>query len=126
MASTVVIMAPTSTTNMTGFFIMARGFSFRMESVMARLTIGGSNNGRERAPLRGIKLTASTGAGAALSIPAWRDGSRSGIVKLGIANSAPEFALHHQKMLHNGTQRKRRKKRQRPHDHNHCHQQPDK
>ena len=46
--SRVVMAAPTSTTNMTGFFIMSRGFSLKNESPMARLTIGGSNKGRAR------------------------------------------------------------------------------
>jgi hypothetical protein len=35
----VVMRLPTSTTNMTGFFIMVRGLSFRKASPRARLTI---------------------------------------------------------------------------------------
>ena len=46
--------APTSTTNITGFFIMVRGFSLRNESAMARLTMGGSNSGRARGAFLGI------------------------------------------------------------------------
>src|ERR1700688_2985386 len=109
MASTVVITAPTSTTNITGFFIMVRGLSLMMESVTARLTIGGSNSGRERAPRFGIKVTASTGAGGA-----WFEGSISGMVRLDIVILAPEFALHHQEVLDNRTQRKRREEGKRP------------
>ena len=47
-ARSVVMTAPTSTTNITGFFIMVRGLSLTNESVMARLTMGGSKSGRER------------------------------------------------------------------------------
>src|SRR5262245_3116951 len=38
----VVMTLPTSTTNMTGFFIIVMGFSFRIESNAARVTIFGS------------------------------------------------------------------------------------
>src|SRR5215472_16824533 len=40
----VVITLPTSTTNMTGFFIMVRGFSLRIASFTAWRTIFGSHN----------------------------------------------------------------------------------
>ena len=39
-----VRMADTNTMNMTGFFTWVRGFSFRKESFMARLTIFLSEN----------------------------------------------------------------------------------
>ena len=42
--------APTSTTNITGFFISDTGESLTKESTMARLTIGGSKSGRARLP----------------------------------------------------------------------------
>jgi hypothetical protein len=45
-----VSTAPTSTTNMTGFFARVIGFSLTNESTIARRTIGGSNKGRARFP----------------------------------------------------------------------------
>src|SRR5674476_607265 len=51
--SAVVSVAPTSTTNMTGFFINVTGFSFPGEARIARFTISRSNSGRERASLLG-------------------------------------------------------------------------
>jgi hypothetical protein len=49
---------------MTGFFIMVRGLSLISESVMARLTMGGSKSGRERDPFRGMMDATSSVAGA--------------------------------------------------------------
>ena len=46
--SSVVMAAPTSTTNITGFFIISRGCSLTNESRMARFTMGGSSSGRAR------------------------------------------------------------------------------
>ncbi len=65
--SAVVIAAPTSTTNMTGFFIMVRGLSLRNESPMARFTMGGSNSGRARAAFFGIKDVISSDVGGAIT-----------------------------------------------------------
>src|SRR6266850_3195935 len=48
---TVVRAAPTSTTNITGFFATIRGFSFTNDSFIARLRISGSNRARARTPL---------------------------------------------------------------------------
>jgi redox-sensitive bicupin YhaK (pirin superfamily) len=62
-ARMVVMAAPTSTTNMTGFFIMVRGFSLTNESRMARFTMGGSNSGRAREPFLGISVTGSATGG---------------------------------------------------------------
>jgi hypothetical protein len=45
--------APTSTTNMTGFFRSVSGFSFTKESLLARRTMSGSNRGRARTSLTG-------------------------------------------------------------------------
>src|ERR1017187_8218483 len=104
----VVMTAPTSTTNMTGFFIMWRGLSFTSASVTARLTMGGSRIGREREPFLGtIDATSSEGD----------------TVSIGIL--APKPPLMHQEMFHDRTQRERREKRQRAHDHHHTHQQDD-
>src|ERR1019366_979525 len=47
----VVNAAPTSTTNITGFFATILGLSFTNDSLVARFTISGSNNGRARTPL---------------------------------------------------------------------------
>src|ERR1039458_6706921 len=47
---TVVNAAPTSTTNITGFFATCAGFSFTNDCWIARLRISGSNSGRARTP----------------------------------------------------------------------------
>src|SRR5580692_9970285 len=68
-ARIVVMAAPTSTTNMTGFFIMPRGLSFTKESLSARFTIGGSNKGRAREPFLGMSETGSaTGGGGVIVV----------------------------------------------------------
>src|ERR1035441_10074907 len=100
----VVMTAPTSTTNITGFFIMARGFSLTNESLTARLTIGGSNSGRARDPLLGmIDVTSSDGLDGV--------GATVAIISL-----APKLALNHQEMFHDRTERKRGEVRQRAHN----------
>src|SRR5580704_6345774 len=82
----VVMTAPTSTTNITGFFIMMRGFSLRKESPMARFTIGGSSSGRARAPFLGtIEVTSL-----------FDDGVGTIVVAIILA---PKLPLNHQKML---------------------------
>ena len=48
-----VSAAPTSTTNITGFFASVTGFSLTNDSLMARRTISGSNSGRARASFLG-------------------------------------------------------------------------
>src|SRR5450755_123217 len=106
--STVVMTAPASTTNITGFFIMVRGLSFTSASVMARLTMGGSKSGRERDPFLGT-----------IDAKSW-DGD---MVVTGIL--APQPTLMHQEMFHDGAQRERREKRQRAHDHHYPYQQDD-
>ena len=49
----VVTMLPTQTTNITGFFAISTGLSFANASPTARLTMGGSNKGRDRLPAGG-------------------------------------------------------------------------
>src|SRR5258708_32410795 len=49
--NTVVRAAPTSTTNITGFFATSRGLSFTNDSFVALLKISESNRGRARMPL---------------------------------------------------------------------------
>src|SRR5579863_3467462 len=107
----VVITAPTSTTNMTGFFIMVRGFSLTNESPMARLTIGGSKSGRARGAFLGIKEVTSSAV-------------EGGVIVVAIL--APEPALMHQEMFHYRAERKRREERQSTYNHHHPHQQHDK
>ena len=51
MTKTVVSAAPTSTTNITGFFATFLGLSLTNDSLVARFTISGSNSGRARTPL---------------------------------------------------------------------------
>src|SRR5579864_8503079 len=58
--NTVVKTAPTSTTNITGFFAIKRGLSLRKESATARLTIGGSKSGRDRIAFFGISRVTSS------------------------------------------------------------------
>ena len=43
-----VSAAPTSTTNITGFFSSVTGFSLTNDAAVARRTISGSNSGRAR------------------------------------------------------------------------------
>src|SRR3954466_7126306 len=105
----VVMNAPTSTTNMTGFFIMWRGLSFTSESVRARLTMGGSKSGRARDPFLGMIEATSSDTGDAVV---------TGIL-------APKPPLMHQEMFHNRTQRERREKRERTYDDDDTHQKDD-
>jgi len=61
--TTVVYAEPSSTTNITGFLSMCRGFSFTNASRSARLTIGGSKSGRLRSAC--CRWAASWAAGRA-------------------------------------------------------------
>ncbi len=54
-----VSAAPTSTTNITGFFSKVNGFSLAKDALAARPTISGSNNGRDRASFFGISEAGS-------------------------------------------------------------------
>ncbi len=64
--NTVVSKAPTSTTNITGFFARVTGFSFTKDALTARLTMSGSNNGRDRASFFGISDVESSCGGVFL------------------------------------------------------------
>ena len=57
----VVIAAPASTTNITGFFSKVTGFSFAKDAAVARLTISGSNSGRDRTSFLGRSDVGSSG-----------------------------------------------------------------
>src|SRR5215469_4033335 len=59
----VVSAAPTSTTNITGFFVKVTGFSLPKEATTARLTISGSKSGRERASFLGSSEVVSSSGG---------------------------------------------------------------
>src|SRR6202521_2178954 len=93
--SAVVTTLPTSTTNITGFFIMVRGSSLTTASTSARRIILASHN---------LLLFLS-----AMSC---------------LRSSASEsFPCHHLQMFKYGSQTKRREKCERSHDHNHRYQQ---
>src|ERR1700690_454843 len=93
--STVVTTLPTSTTNMTGFFIMVRGSSLTTASTSARRMIFASH-----------KLLFFFSAMSYLR------------------NSASEgFPCHHQQVFQHGPQTESREKCQRSYDHNHRYQQ---
>src|SRR6516225_5406156 len=95
--NTVVRAAPTSTTNITGFFATIRGFSLTNDSFVARLMISGSNKGRARTPLE-ISSVPSAFAGCG-------DSTNAVISK--------HLPVQHLEMLNNRPKRKRRKIRQR-------------
>src|SRR5579871_550123 len=120
--NTVVSAAPTSTTNMTGFFINVTGFSLPNEARMARPTISRSNRGRERASFLGSSEVGSscgtwgvTGPVVTVDIlkPHWRQ------------NHGKEPAALHQEVLDNRAERKNREVGQRAHDHDRANQQSD-
>src|SRR6059036_2623083 len=93
---TVVRAAPTSTTNITGFFATIRGFSLMNESLVARLRISGSNSGRARTPLE-MSCVASVFVATL--------GSSGGAIALAISK---HLSVPHLEMLNNRAQRKRR------------------
>src|SRR5579871_3762779 len=97
--------APTSTTNITGFFIIRRGCSLTNESRIARFTMGGSNSGRPRAAF----LEISSGSVAKEDADG---GSTTGIILAPDSRhqEGKQFSVHHQEVFHNRPQRKRRKK----------------
>src|SRR5580704_12758409 len=61
--NTVVSKAPTSTTNITGFFARVTGFNLTKDARTARLTISGSNKGRDRASFLGMRDEESSSGG---------------------------------------------------------------
>ena len=87
--------APTSTTNITGFFIRVAGFSLTNDCFVARPRISGSKRGRDRASLLGISEPGSA-AGAV------------GFSNVGVTILAPELSGIHQEVLDDGSQRERR------------------
>src|SRR5215468_9055240 len=104
MTKIVVSAAPTSTTNITGFFATWRGFSLRNDSFVARLTISGSNRGRVRTPFE----MSSVASVFALSL-----GSCGGAVTVAISK---HLSVQHLKMLNDRPKRKSREVGQRADD----------
>src|ERR1700691_5206325 len=109
----VIRAAPTSTTNITGFFATSIGLSFTNDSLVARFTISGSNNGRERAP-REISCAPSCLDSCLLSI--------GGALAVGIffnssfSRTSEQFAVEHLQMLNDGAKRERGEIGERAHD----------
>src|ERR1700687_1227450 len=98
----VVRAAPTSTTNITGFLATFIGLSFTNDSLVARFTISGSNNGRERTP-REMSCEASLISGLI---------STGGVLRVDIFDSSSAMALEqlpiqHLKVLSNWAERER-------------------
>src|SRR5438876_2679990 len=110
---TVVRAAPTSTTNITGFFATIRGFSLMNESLVARLRISGSNSGRARTPLE-MSCVASVLVSSL--------GCSGGAITVAISKY---LSLQHLEMLNNRAQRKCREIREGPDNDNGSDQQDD-
>src|SRR5215470_12331968 len=106
MTKTVVSAAPTSTTNMTGFFARTRGFSFTNDCLIARFRISGSNKGRVRTPFEmSWALLSVFGVGALGCV---------GAVTVAISK---HLSIQHLEMLDDGPQRKSREICQCTNDH---------
>src|SRR5205809_920750 len=110
---TVVSAAPTSTTNITGFFATIRGFSLMNEFLVARLRISGSNSGRARTPLE---------MSCAPSVLVSTLGSSGGAIAVAISK---HLSVQHLEMLNNRAQRKCREIREGPDNDNGSDQQDD-
>src|SRR5262249_19818664 len=108
MTNNVVIAAPTSTTNMTGFFATMRGLSFTNDSQIARRRISGSNSGRARTPLE-----ISCDASVVLCSDLRSCGLRVAVDIL------ENLSVQHLEMLDDRTKRQCREIRQRAHN-DHC------
>src|SRR5215471_1875346 len=100
----VVNAAPTSTTNITGFFATCLGFSLKNDSFVARLTISGSKRGLVRAPFEISSVP---------SVLASILGSRGGAVRVAISKY---LSVQHLKMLNDRPKRKSREVGQRTDD----------
>src|SRR5215831_18904387 len=112
MTKTVVSAAPTSTTNMTGFFARARGFSFTNDCLIARFRISGSNSGRDRTPFEmSWALLSAFGAGVL---------GCGGAVTVAILK---HLSIQHLEMLDDRPQRKSREISQCANDHDGSNQQ---
>src|SRR5436190_10406145 len=110
---TVVSAAPTSTTNITGFFATIRGFSLMNESLVARLRISGSNRGRARTPLE---------MSCAPSVLVSTLGSPGGAIAVAMSK---HLSVQHLEMFNNRAQRKRREVCEGANNDNGSHEQDD-
>src|SRR5579862_6797079 len=105
MRSTVVITAPTSTTNITGFFISVRGLSFTTQSHKARVTIPEV----QRDFLAGVLF---------ISPPGVCVDSGSIVIAVLIRIASENLSGMHQQVLQNRAQAERRKESERAHNQN--------
>src|SRR5215831_10238577 len=105
MTNTVVRAAPTSTTNITGFFATALGLSFMNDSLVARLRISESKSERARTPLEMSPGPSGSGFGCFCC--------RGGTVTVDISK---HLSIQHLEILNNWSQREGRKVRQRADD----------
>src|SRR5262245_52778775 len=103
MTNTVVKAAPTSTTNITGFFATAIGFSFVNDSLIARLRISGSKGERARTPLE--MSCAPSGLISDFVCLCCRGGTVA-------VDISKHLSIQHLEMLDNWAQRERREIRQ--------------
>src|SRR5215468_9222402 len=101
----VVSAAPTSTTNMTGFFATILGLSLTKDSFVARRRISGSKRGRARTPFEMSCALSLLISGLRLC---------GGAVRVDISKHLP---VEHLEMLNYGPQRKCREIRQRANNH---------
>src|SRR5215813_11275904 len=102
----VVSAAPTSTTNMTGFFARTRGFSFTNDCLIARFKISGSNRARVRTPFEMSWVLSAFGVAAL--------GSCGGAVTVAISK---HLSIQHLEMLDDRPQRQSREISQCTNDH---------
>src|SRR5215510_5769711 len=107
MTNTVVRAAPTSTTNITGFFATVLGLSFMNDSLVARLRISGSKSGRARTPLEMSCAPSGLASGFGCFC------CRGGTVTVDISK---HLSVQHMEVLNYGAHRERWKVRQRAND----------
>src|SRR5215472_10859994 len=106
----VVRAAPTSTTNITGFLMSVAGFSLTNDSRSARLTMGGSNSGRDRTSFLGMSCGSSmTGVGGAATVAMSSTPDRE-------QHHREELPLLHQEMLYDRSERQGREIGEGAHD----------
>src|ERR1700730_10394115 len=104
MTKTVVNAAPTSTTNITGFFTTILGFSLRNDSLIARLRISESNSGRARTPRE-----MSCGPSCFVSCLRSSGGApRVDIFNSSFVISSEQLSVQHLEVFNNWAQRERR------------------
>ena len=121
-----VSAAPTSTTNITGFFSKVTGFSFAKDAAVARLTISGSNSGRDRTSFLGRSDVGSSGGICGVTFGfGGHSGHGFNLLKRQ-QDHGKELAAVHQVMFDDRPQRKRREEGQRADNDHGADQQSDK